>query len=155
MVEAGEQAPDFSMQGTDGKIYSLKDFKGKKLVLYFYPKDDTPGCTCEGKEFTQELSEFAENRVNVIGVSPDDVASHKKFTEKYGLKVLLLADTGAQTCQKYGVWVEKNNYGKKYMGVARTTFVIDENGVVVKKFAQVKPEGHAKEVLTCISGGMT
>ena len=144
MITAGTHFPDFILADQDGKTVNLSDLKGKKFVVYFYPKDDTSGCTVEACEFRDTLPSIPG--VTVIGVSPDPVKSHRKFADKYNLPFTLLADTEKQLCEAAGVWVEKSMYGKKYMGVERTTFVVDENGIVTKVFAKVKPAGHAAEV---------
>ncbi len=143
---AGTKAPTFKLPASDGKTYSLSDFAGKTLVLYFYPKADTPGCTKEACGFRDALANYKKLDVPVLGISPDPVEDVKKFSDKYSLSFPLLADADHAVAEKYGVWAEKNNYGKKYWGVARTTFVI-RDGKVVKVFEKVKPEGHDAEVL--------
>ncbi len=148
MVKVGDKAPDFALPDADGKKVSLSSFKGKRVVLYFYPKDDTPGCTVEACGFRDMGGEFEKRGAAIIGISPDDEKSHAKFAGKYGLPFTLLADVGAKIAQKYGVWVEKESYGGKYMGIARTTFVIGKDGKVEKVFEKVKPEGHNNEVLS-------
>ena len=146
--QEGHAAPDFTALASDEKTVSLKDFKGKKsVVLYFYPKDDTPGCTVEACEFRDGIKKIEKLDAVVLGVSPDDVKSHNKFIGKFGLPFLLLADQDKAVCQAYGVWVKKSMYGREYMGVARTTFVIGKNGKIIKIFDKVKPAGHADEVL--------
>jgi peroxiredoxin Q/BCP len=152
MVTAGRKAPDFSLPDQDGKEHRLSDYRGKPVVLYFYPKDDTPGCTKEACSFRDNFTEFKKAGVEVLGVSADDAKSHAKFRQKYNLPFTLLSDTGRKVVEDYGVWVEKLNYGKKYWGVARTTFLIDENGEIVHVFEKVKPEQHAREVLDKLSG---
>ncbi|MBK7230531.1 MAG: thioredoxin-dependent thiol peroxidase [Ignavibacteriales bacterium] len=147
MLEVGKKAPDFSLLNQDGNKISLKDFLGKKVVLYFYPKDDTSGCTKEACSFSADLPKFSKVDAIILGVSPDSVKSHKKFSEKYKLKFDLLADEEKKIVEKYGVWKEKSMYGRKYMGVERTTFIIDENGKIKKIFNKVKVEGHNKEVM--------
>jgi len=150
-LSVGDKAPLFSLPASNGEIISLKDFQGKNtVVLYFYPKDDTPGCTVEACEFRDDVKSFTKHKAIVLGVSPDSVASHDKFIKKFNLPFLLLSDETKQTCQDYGVWIEKSMYGRKYMGVARTTFVIDKNGTIVEKFCKVKPVGHAAEVLEAL-----
>lgn len=150
MLEIGKKAPDFSLENQDGKKISLKDFTGKKVVLYFYPKDDTSGCTKEACSFSENLPKFSKIDAVILGVSPDSVKSHKKFSEKYKLKIDLLADEDKKVIEKYGVWKEKSMYGRKYMGVERTTFVIDEKGKIKTIFNKVKVDGHDKEVLEAL-----
>ncbi len=147
MLDVGKKAPDFSLLNQDEKKISLKDFIGQKVVLYFYPKDDTSGCTKEACSFSDDLPKFSKIDAVILGVSPDSVKSHKKFSEKYKLKFDLLADDEKKVVEKYGVWKEKSMYGRKYMGVERTTFIIDENGKIKKIFNKVKVDGHNKEVL--------
>ena len=149
MLEIGQKFPDFSLEDQDGKAISLSDLKGSRCIIYFYPKDDTSGCTVEACEFHEEVPKVAGERV--IGVSPDSVKSHRKFADKYGLAFTLLVDVDKKLCEAVGVWVEKSMYGRKYMGVERTTFVIDGDGVVTHVFAKVKPRGHALEVLKALS----
>lgn len=147
MVKAGDAAPTFKAPADSGSDLSLEDFKGKTLVLYFYPKDDTPGCTVEANEFTALADEFAAAGATVLGVSRDTVKSHCKFRDKYGLKVALLSDPELTLHNAYGAWGEKTMYGKKVEGVLRSTFVIDGRGVVVKAYPNVKAAGHAAKVL--------
>jgi thioredoxin-dependent peroxiredoxin len=147
MIEEGKKAPDFKLKNQDGETLSLKDFKGKNVVLYFYPKDNTSGCTKEACNFRDEFPKFKNVDAVILGVSPDSVASHKKFAEKYDLPFNLLSDEDKKVLEQYGVWQEKSMYGKKYMGVVRTTVVIDENGKIKKIFPKVKVDGHNKEVL--------
>jgi thioredoxin-dependent peroxiredoxin len=147
----GAKAPDFSLVAQDGKKYSLKDFKGKKIVLYFYPKDDTPGCTKEACSFNEHLSRFKKNGAVVLGVSPDALKSHEKFSSKYDLHFPILSDENKKMLTDYGVWQEKSMYGRKYMGVVRTTFIIDEKGKVSHVFSKVKVDGHTEEVLKALS----
>lgn len=142
----GKEAPDFSLPNQNGDLVKLSDFRGMKVVLFFYPKDMTSGCTVEACDFRDRLAEFNELNVVVLGVSPDDEKSHQKFIEKEGLTFDLLADTEKEACQAYSVWQEKSMYGKKYMGVNRSTFLIDENGVVQKEWRNVKVPGHVTEV---------
>lgn len=146
MPATGKKAPAFKVEGSNGEVVSLSGLKGKRVVLYFYPKDDTPGCTIEAQEFRAALKDFEKKNAVVLGVSPDDVKSHCKFIKKFDLNFDLLADTDHSLCEAYGVWVEKSMYGKKYMGIERTTFVIGADGVVSKVFLKVKPAGHAAEV---------
>ena len=150
MLEPGKKAPDFSLKNQDDEKISLKDFIGQKVVLYFYPKDDTSGCTKEACSFSDELPKFSKVDAIILGVSPDPVKSHKKFSEKYKLKFDLLADEEKKVVEKYGVWKEKSMYGRKYMGVERTTFIIDEKGKIKKIFNKVKVDGHNKEVLEAL-----
>jgi thioredoxin-dependent peroxiredoxin len=150
MLEVGKKAPDFSLLNQDGEKKSLKDFFGKKVVLYFYPKDDTSGCTKEACSFSDHLPKFSKLDAVILGVSPDSVKSHKKFSEKYKLKFDLLADEEKKVVEQYGVWKEKSMYGRKYMGVERTTFIINENGKISSIFNKVKVEGHDKEVLEAL-----
>ncbi len=146
--KAGQNAPGFSLLANDGKTISLKDFKGKKrVVLYFYPKDDTPGCTVEACAFRDSVQRIEKLDAVVLGVSPDGVDSHNKFITKFKLPFMLLSDAEKTVCQAYGVWVKKSMYGREYMGVARSTFIIGKDGKIEKIFEKVKPEGHADEVL--------
>ncbi len=147
MPKLNEKAPDFKLEDQDGNWHSLADYNGKKVVLYFYPKDMTSGCTVEAQCFRDRMNDFKAFGIQVLGVSPDDVKSHKKFAEKERLNFPLLADVDKEVVNAYGVWVEKSMYGKKYMGVQRDTFLIDENGVLVKHYEKVKPENHIEEVL--------
>lgn len=150
MVEEGKKAPDFTLPDQDGNKVKLSDFKGKYVVLYFYPKDDTPGCTKEACNFRDSFPKFDKTDAVILGVSPDNVASHKKFSEKYKLPFQLLADEDKKVVEKYGVWKEKSMYGKKYMGVERTTFIIDTEGMIKKIFPKVKVDNHHKEVLEAL-----
>lgn len=145
--EEGDAAPDFTMQTDEGKVVSLKDYAGKKLVLYFYPKDDTPGCTTEAKEFRDNIDNFKKANTEILGVSKDSVKSHEKFKTKHCLPFPLASDEESEVCESYGVWVEKNMYGKKYMGIQRATFLIDENGKFAKIWPKVSVNGHVDEVL--------
>ncbi|GIU81071.1 MAG: peroxiredoxin [Pyrinomonadaceae bacterium] len=147
MLREGDFAPDFTAKNQDGKEIKLSDFRGRKVVLYFYPKDDTPGCTKEACSFRDAFEVYAEKGIVILGVSTDDERSHKKFRTKYNLPFDLIADTDKSIVTAYGVYVEKSLYGKKYMGVERTTFLINEEGKIEKIFKKVKPEGHAEEVL--------
>jgi peroxiredoxin Q/BCP len=147
MVEEGKPAPDFEATTDAGERVKLSDFRGKPVVLFFYPKDDTPGCTVEACGFRDAYSEFEERGAVVLGVSPDNEASHVRFKEKYELPFTLLADTEHEVAEQYGVWGEKNYAGKKYMGISRTTFVIDADGNLVKAMRNVKPDGHPEKVL--------
>ena len=147
MVKENELAPDFTLQSDEGEAITLSSFRGKKVVLYFYPKDDTPGCTKEACSFRDDYSLFTMKGAVVIGVSPDDTASHKKFRAKYGLPFYLLSDPDHRVASLYGAWGEKKMYGKTYEGIIRSTFVIGEDGKIIKAFPKVNPEGHAQEVL--------
>lgn len=146
MLKEGDQAPEFSLSDGSGKHISLKDLKGKKVVLYFYPKDDTPGCTKEACSFRDNLPRFTNINAEILGVSADSEKSHEKFKEKYKLPFTLLSDPERKTINDYGVWKEKNMYGKKSMGIERTTFVIDENGKIMKIYPKVKVDGHSEEI---------
>jgi len=147
MVEDGDKAPDFALPTDGGGKLELGKLKGKPVVLYFYPKDDTSGCTAEAKDFSQLAPDFRKAGVEVIGVSPDSTESHAKFRKKYDLKVHLAADADKAVAMAYGVWVEKSMYGRKYMGVERSTFLIDGKGRVARSWRKVKVPGHADEVL--------
>ena len=147
MLKEGMKAPFFSLTDKDGKRWSLEDFSGKKLVLYFYPKDNTPGCTRQACAFASAYSGFAEKNVSVVGISKDSAASHAKFAEKYSLPFVLLSDPELEAIKAYGVWQEKKLYGKTSMGVVRTTFIIDENGTVEHVMEKVKPDTNASEIL--------
>ena len=151
MIEEGKQAPDFELQTDAGETVKLSDLKGRPVVLYFYPKDDTPGCTVEACEFRDAYDVFRERGAEVIGVSPDDVASHGKFKSKYELPFTLLADPEHEVAEKYGVWGERNSYGKKSMGIKRSTFIIDSDGNVARAMMGIKPAGHASEVLDSLN----
>ncbi len=146
----GSTAPAFSVPDDNGKTIKLSDFKGQKLVIYFYPKDDTPGCTTESCAFRDQFPKFSKLNVAVVGVSKDSVKSHVKFKEKFGLNFPLLSDETGTMCADYGVWVEKSMYGKKYMGIERTTFLIDETGRIEKIWSKVKVDGHVDEVRAAI-----
>ena len=142
-----KKAPNFTLLDQEGKEHSLSDYLGKKVLLYFYPKDDTPGCTTEACNFRDRLNELKKYKLQVLGVSCDDVKSHKKFAEKFQLNFPLLADTEKKLVEKYGVWKEKSMYGKKYMGIQRDSFLIDEKGVVVRHYEKVKPAEHVDEII--------
>ncbi|MBA2384529.1 MAG: thioredoxin-dependent thiol peroxidase [Actinobacteria bacterium] len=150
-VEEGKPAPEFELKSDAGRTVKLSDLRGQQVVLYFYPKDDTPGCTAQACAIRDAWGEFQRAGAVVLGVSPDDESSHAKFKEKYELPFALLADTDHRTAEDYGVWVEKNMYGKTYMGVQRSTFVIDEQGNVAKELRNVKPDTHADDVLAALS----
>ena len=147
MLEKGMKAPDFTLKDKDGKDVSLSDFLGKKVVLYFYPKDNTPGCTRQACAFAGAYRGFAEKGVEVIGISKDSIESHRKFAEKHGLPFVLLSDPELEAIKAYGVWQEKKLYGKLSMGVVRTTFVIDEQGIIERVMPKVKPDTNAEEIL--------
>jgi thioredoxin-dependent peroxiredoxin len=149
MVEEGKTAPDFDLPTEDGKV-KLSKLKGQPVVVYFYPKDDTSGCTTEAKDFSCLIADFKKAGATVIGVSPDSVAAHKKFRTKHELTVTLAADEEKAAAGAYGVWVEKSMYGKKYMGIERSTFLIDKGGKVAKAWRKVKVPGHADEVLKAV-----
>jgi thioredoxin-dependent peroxiredoxin len=150
MVEEGKPAPDFEATTDTGERVKLSDFRGKPVVLYFYPKDDTPGCTLQACGFRDTIAEFDRRGAVVLGVSPDDVASHVRFKEKYEIPFVLLADPEHTVAEQYGVWGEKNYAGRKYMGISRTTFVIDAEGNLVKTMHNVKPDGHPQQVLEAL-----
>jgi len=152
VIEEGKLAPDFELQSDTGETIKLSDLRGKTVVLYFYPKDDTPGCTTEACEFRDEYDAYRERGVEVLGVSPDDVASHQKFKTKYELPFTLLADPDHKTADAYGVWGERSFAGKKYLGINRSTFVIDEEGKVSRAMLGIKPAGHAASVLDQLPG---
>jgi peroxiredoxin Q/BCP len=147
MVTVDEPAPDFTLPDQSGKPVTLSKLRGKPVVLYFYPRDNTPGCTTEACAFRDARAAYEKAGAHVIGISPDTVASHEKFADKFALPFTLLADTEHKVCESYGVWKEKNMYGKKSMGVERSTFLIDRHGVVRRIFAKVKVDGHADAVL--------
>lgn len=147
MIEEGKPAPDFELQTDSGDTVKLSDLRGKPVVLYFYPKDDTPGCTTEACEFRDAYDVFRERGIEVLGVSPDDVASHEKFKNKYELPFTLLADPDHSVAEKYGVWGERSFAGRNYMGINRSTFIIDRDGNVAHAMMGIKPAGHAARVL--------
>jgi peroxiredoxin Q/BCP len=149
-VEIGKPAPDFTLPADGGGRIRLKDQRGKKVVLYFYPKDDTSGCTAEACGFRDRMPELARHGISVIGVSRDSVASHDKFKTKYGLPFSLASDLDGKVCEAYGTWIEKSMYGRRYMGVDRATFLIDEKGVVRAVWRKVKVPGHVEEVMAAI-----
>ena len=152
MLEVGMKAPDFNLQDKDGNQVALADFAGKKVVLYFYPRDNTPGCTRQACAFAQNYDGFKERGVEVIGISKDSVASHAKFADKHELPFILLSDPELVAIQGYDVWKEKKLYGKVSMGVVRTTYVIDENGVIEKVMPKVKPDTNAVDILAYLDG---
>jgi thioredoxin-dependent peroxiredoxin len=147
MLSEGDKVPDVKLTSVEGKEISPADFSGQKLVLYFYPKDDTSGCTAEAQDFTALADEFKNAGTWILGVSKDDSKKHIKFTEKYGLKVPLATDADGSVCEAFGTWVEKSMYGRKYMGIDRATFLVDRDGVVKRVWRKVKVPGHAQEVL--------
>jgi peroxiredoxin Q/BCP len=151
LIDPGKKAPAFALKDQNGKTHSLADYAGKSVILYFYPKDDTPGCTTETCAFRDNLPKFTTNKAVVLGASILDEASKAKFAEKYSVNFPLLADADHTVAEKYGVWQEKSNYGKKYMGIVRTTYLIGPDGVVKRRWDNVKVDGHAEEVL----GGLT
>jgi thioredoxin-dependent peroxiredoxin len=151
MIEEGTPAPDFELGADDGGRVRLSELRGRPVVLYFYPKDDTPGCTAQACEIRDEYAEFRERGAVVLGVSPDDEASHARFKSKHGLPFALLADPDHKVAEQYGVWGEREYRGRKYMGINRSTFVIDSGGQVAKALYGVKPQGHAEKVLAALS----
>jgi peroxiredoxin Q/BCP len=152
MVEKGIEAPDFTLATDEGGEVTLSDLRGRKVVLYFYPKDDTPGCTVQACDFRDATPAFDKLDAVVLGVSADTVASHAKFRKKYGLNFPLLADVDHEVSERYGVWKEKSMYGRKFMGIERSTFLIDENGVVAEAWRRVKPKGHAEMLQEVLAG---
>lgn len=151
MLKAGDAAPDFSLLDDEGKTRTLREFRGKRVVLFFYPKADTPGCTTEACEFRDALPRFGKLDAVIIGASPDSVEKQAKFKEKFGFPYSLLADSDHSLAEAFGVWKEKSMYGRTYMGVERTTFLIDEKGKISHVFQKVKPAGHAAEVAAVLS----
>ena len=147
MLQTGIKAPDFTLPDQNGKMHSLKDYKGKKVILYFYPKDNTSGCTKQACSFGELMPLFTEKGAVILGVSKDSVASHKKFEEKYGLPFTILSDTDLEAIKAYDVWKEKKNYGKVSMGVVRTTYLIDEDGMIIKAFDKVKAADNPAQML--------
>ncbi|MBS6565046.1 MAG: thioredoxin-dependent thiol peroxidase [Selenomonadales bacterium] len=150
MLQAGNKAPDFNLKDKDGNNVSLSDFRGKKVVLYFYPKDNTPGCSRQAQAFAALYEQFKNLNVQIIGVSRDSALSHQKFADKYSLPFILLSDPELEAIQAYGVWQEKKLYGKISMGVTRSTFLIDEEGNIEKIIPKAKPDTNAQELLTCL-----
>lgn len=151
MLKVGTKAPDFTLPDQNGETHSLSDYKGQKVILYFYPKDNTPGCTAQACGFGERYPQFKEKGAVILGVSRDSAASHKKFEEKYGLPFTLLSDTGLETIKAYDVWKEKKNYGKVSMGVVRTTYLIDEEGIILKAMDKVKATDNPQEMLDALS----
>lgn len=150
MLEIGMKAPDFKLPDKDGRLVALSDFLGKKIVVYFYPKDNTPGCTRQACAFAGAYQEFKKQGIEVVGISKDSVASHSRFAEKHGLPFILLSDSELEAIKAYGVWQEKKLYGKVSMGVVRTTFIIDENGYIERIMPKVKPDTNAEEILAAL-----
>jgi peroxiredoxin Q/BCP len=150
LLGVGDKAPEFKTRDQDGETVSLKDFRGKKVVIYFYPKDDTPGCTKEACSFRDGFGAFRRRKIEILGVSVDDEKSHRRFAEKYSLPFRLLADPNKKIVKDYGVWGQKSMYGRKYMGILRVTYVIDEMGKIAVVWPKVKPEGHAEEILAAL-----
>ncbi len=151
MVGEGDRAPDFALPGDHGSVVRLSDLRGRPVILYFYPKDDTSGCTVEACEFRDAMPRFESLDAAVFGISPDPVESHKRFSGKFELNFPLLADEDRAVAEAYGVWREKSMYGKKYMGIERSTFLIDDEGVIRRAWRKVTPRGHAAEVATALS----
>ena len=151
MIEAGTPAPEFELKADDGSTVTLAGLRGRRVVLYFYPRDDTPGCTAQACGIRDQWQDFRGVDAVVLGVSPDDEASHRRFKAKYGLPFTLLADEDHTVAERYGVWGERSLYGKTYMGIKRSTFVIDENGVVLSAMYGVKPDTHAERVLAALA----
>ena len=147
MVKEGDMVPKFELEDSNGNKVKSTDYKGKKHVIYFYPKDFTPGCTIEADEFSKNYNKFKKAGIDIIGISKDDVDSHKKFCEKMKIPFVLLADTKTEVSKKFGVWGKKKFMGREYMGVVRSTFLVDEKGKIIKAFPKVKAAGHANEVL--------
>lgn len=147
MLNEGDRVPDVKLEAVDGETFSPADFRGQKLVLYFYPKDDTSGCTREAQDFTALAGEFEKEGTWILGVSKDSAASHARFADKYDLKVRLATDPDGSVCEAFGTWVQKSMYGRKYMGIDRATFLIDRDGTVYRIWRKVKVPGHAEEVL--------
>jgi peroxiredoxin Q/BCP len=150
MVEDGKKAPDFQLPDAQGKTLRLSSLKGHPVVVYFYPKDDTSGCTAEAKDFSCLIDDFRKAGAEVIGISPDSPESHAKFRDKYNLGVRLLSDEERKAAEAYGVWVEKSMYGRKYMGVERSTFLVDSSGKLARSWRKVKVPGHAEQVLAAV-----
>ena len=147
MISEGQSLPKFQLSDSDGNTIKSNDLKGKKYVIYFYPKDFTPGCTIEADEFSRDYKKFQKAGIEIIGISKDDVESHKKFCEKMKIPYILLADTKTEVSKLFGVWGKKNFMGREYMGIKRSTFLVNEDGKIFRVFEKVKPKGHSKEVL--------
>ncbi|MBS4175177.1 thioredoxin-dependent thiol peroxidase [Bacillus sp. FJAT-49736] len=155
-VEIGAKAPDFELQASNGKMVRLSDFNGKKhVVLYFYPKDMTPGCTTEACDFRDAYKGFSNLDAVILGISPDEIKSHQKFIDKYSLPFLLLADVDHKVAEEYEVWKLKKNFGKEYMGIERSTFIIDKEGRIAKEWRKVKVDGHVEEALSFIKENLS
>lgn len=150
MLAEGDKIPSFELKDADGNIVKSSEFKGKKFVVYFYPRDFTPGCTIEADEFSKEYKKFQKIGATIIGISTDSVESHKKFVEKMGIPYVLLSDPESEVSKKFGVWGKKQFMGREYMGIQRSTFLIDEKGKIFKVYPSVKPKGHAEEVLAAL-----
>ena len=150
MLEKGKKAPDFTLKSSDGKEVKLSDYSGKKVILYFYPKDNTAGCTKEAVEFSDLIKKFEDKNTVIIGISPDSIVSHKKFEEKHNLKITLLSDPDKKVLKEYGVWQMKKRCGKESMGVVRSTYIIDEHRSISDVFEKVKAGGHAQQVMDCL-----
>ncbi|HKJ43100.1 MAG TPA: thioredoxin-dependent thiol peroxidase [Sunxiuqinia sp.] len=150
LLKKGDKAPDFKGLNQNNELISLSDFEGKKVILYFYPKDNTPGCTAESCNLSDNYDAWIDKGYEVVGVSPDSVASHKKFADKFGFKFNLIADTEKEILQAYGAWGEKNMYGRKYMGVLRTTYVINEEGVIEEVFEKVATKDHTNQIIKAL-----
>lgn len=151
MLAEGDKVPTFELQDANGETIKSSQLKGKKFVVYFYPRDFTPGCTIEADEFSKEYKKFQKIGVQIIGISTDDVESHKKFVTKMKIPYVLLSDPESEVCKKFGVWGKKQFMGKEYMGVIRSTFLVDEKGKIFKAYPSVKPKGHAEEVLAALN----
>ena len=151
-IRIGELAPDFKLEGSDGKMHSLSDYRGKTVILYFYPKDNTPGCTTEACDFRDNIDEFNNSDAIIIGISKDSIASHNKFITKHSLPFLLLADEEKKVCELYDVIKEKNMYGKKTLGISRSTFIINPDGILVNEFRNVRVKGHIENIIAKIKG---
>jgi peroxiredoxin Q/BCP len=149
-LQIGDKAPDFTLPVDDNTSLTLSDYRGERVILYFYPKDDTPGCTTEACDFNNHLPQFNDQDVNIFGISKDSIAKHAKFKAKHSLGFPLASDENSDVCERYGVWKEKSMYGKSYMGIERTTFLIDENGVISHIWPKVKVKGHVEDVMSVI-----
>ena len=149
-LKVGDQAPEFTLPDQDGHLVSLSSFIGERVIIYFYPKDNTPGCTTEAKDFTNKIKEFKKLNTQVIGISKDSLETHNKFINKQGLKILLASDESGKVLKKFGVWVEKNMYGRKYMGIQRSTFLINEESKIEYIWEKVKVKGHVEDVINKI-----